>query len=141
MPATLTIRDEGLGAAEGQGVDIYELTVPDERLTIRELIRERVYQEVDDHNHRARAGEDNRFRGLVRPNDVEASLNSAASREKRTPRQIDWKAQFELATEAFEDRRVLVLVGEKQATDLDEVFTISPGMEVTFLRLVPLVGG
>ncbi|NRA56996.1 MAG: hypothetical protein HRU13_02610 [Phycisphaerales bacterium] len=141
MPATLTIRDEGLGTAEGQGVDTYELTVPDERLTIRELIRERVYQEVDDHNRRVRAGEDNRFRGLVRPHDVEASLNSAASREKRMPRQIDWQVQFDLATKAFEDRRVLVLVGEKQATDLDEAFTISPGMEVTFLRLVPLVGG
>ncbi len=141
MPARLTIRDEGLGASSGQDVDSYELTVPDERLTIRELIRERVYQEVDDHNRRARAGEDNRFRGLVRPRDLEELLNSAAAREKRTPRQIDWQAQFELATEAFVDRRVLVLIGEKQATDLDEVFTISPGLEVTFLRLVPLVGG
>ncbi|MEO1279396.1 MAG: hypothetical protein AAFV77_10620, partial [Planctomycetota bacterium] len=83
----------------------------------------------------------NRFRGLVRPRELEDLLDSAASREKRAPRQIDWKAQFELATEAFEDRRVLVLVGEKQATDLDEAFTISPGLEVTFLRLVPLVGG
>ncbi|MEO1279136.1 MAG: hypothetical protein AAFV77_09285, partial [Planctomycetota bacterium] len=66
MPATLTIRDEGLGTAEGQGVDTYELTVPDERLTIRELIRERVYQEVDDHNRRARTSPRNRLSSPAR---------------------------------------------------------------------------
>lgn len=135
MPATLMIRDEGLGAQEQDGG--YELTVPSERLTIRELIRERVYQEVDDHNRKTREGRAGRFRGLVRPTDAEAALNGPAS----SRREVDWKAQFELATRAFEDRRVLVLVGEKQATELDEAFEVTAGLEVTFLRLVPLVGG
>ncbi len=135
MPAMLTIRDEGLGAKEQDGS--YELTVPGERLTIRELIRERVYQEVDDFNRKVREGNDARFKGLVRPAHVEAVLNAT----KSDRREVDWKAQFELAITAFEDRGVLVLVGEKQATDLDEAFEVTPGLEVTFLRLVPLVGG
>lgn len=137
MPAILTIRDEGLGANGGQADGAYELTVPSERLTIRELIRERVYQEVDDHNRKLREGHAGRFRGLVRPTDTEAALNGPPS----AAREINWKAQYELATKAFEDRRVLVLVGEKQATVLDEAFDVTPGLEVTFLRLVPLVGG
>ena len=137
MPATVTIRDEGLGTTESGAGAAYELTVPSERLTIRELIRERVYQEVDDHNRKTREGKAGRFRGLVRPTDTEAVLNGPPS----AAREVDWQAQFDLATKAFEDRRVLVLVGERQATDLEEAFTVSPGLEVTFLRLVPLVGG
>jgi hypothetical protein len=135
MPATLTIRDEGLGAQEQDGS--FELTVPGERLTIRELIRERVYQEVDDFNRKVREGNDARFKGLVRPAHAEAVLNATGSGR----REVDWKAQFEQATRAFLDRRVLVLVGERQATELEEPFDVTPGLEVAFLRLVPLVGG
>jgi len=32
-------------------------------------------------------------------------------------------------------------VGDRQAASLDEVIEIAPGTEVTFLRLVMLVGG
>lgn len=140
MAATLTIRDEGLSSrdAQGEGEDhSFELTFPSETITVRELIRERVYQEVSDENLRRRAGTAGRFRGLVQPTPEEASLNTP----KKGPREIDWTAQFELATQAFEARRVLVLVGEAQATELDETITIGKGCEVTFLRLVPLVGG
>lgn len=140
MAATLTIRDEGLSNqnAQGEGEDhSFELTFPSETITVRELIRERVYQEVADENLRRRTGTAGRFRGLVQPTPEEASLNAPG----KGPREIDWKAQFELATKAFEARRVLVLVGETQATELDETITIGKGCEVTFLRLVPLVGG
>lgn len=47
MSATLTIRDENLA---GQSLREWKLEVLTERLTIRELIRSRVYQEVQDYN-------------------------------------------------------------------------------------------
>lgn len=129
--ATLTVNDETTGGNVQQS---FELQFPTEQITVRELIRERVYQEVQDYN-RSRPEV---FRGLIQPTDAEVALNGYRLRK---PRQIDWKAQFQKACEAFEADRVLILVGDKQAESLDETITITRGVEVTFLRLVPLVGG
>ncbi len=131
MPATLTVRDETTAGLEAHR---FTLEFPTERISVRELIRERVYQEVQDYN-RDKAG---RFRGLVQPSEAEIALNVYTLKPGR---EIDWKAQFEKACEAFESKRVLVLVGDKQATALDDTIELGRGTEVTFLRLVPLVGG
>src|SRR5690606_6941083 len=110
------------------------LEFPTERITVRELIRERVYQEVDDYN---RAKPDV-FHGLVQPTDAETALNGFRMKKQR---EIDWKQQYERAIEAFEHNRILVLVDDHQAESLDETIEITRGTEVTFLRLMPLVGG
>jgi hypothetical protein len=134
MPATLTIRDETTAGSE---TNRFTLEFPTERITIRELIRERVYQEVQDYN-REKAPAGGTFRGLVQPSEAEVALNGY---KVKAGREIDWKAQFEKACEAFVNRRVLLLVGDRQATTLEEEIELSRGLEVTFLRLVPLVGG
>lgn len=131
MPATLTIRDERTG---GGLSDVLVLEFLTERITVRELIRSRVYQEVQDYNR----GRSQRFAGLVRPEGDEARLNAP---RQSAAREIDWKRQFEVACEAFERRGVLILVGDRQVTGLDDEIVIEPGSEVTFLKLVPLVGG
>lgn len=139
MP-TVTIRDESLGAAPphsgetdhaGGGLVLDFLT---ERVTVREIIRSRVYQEVDDYNRRR----PEHFHGLVEPTDAEKTLNGY---KLKTPREIDWKRQFEAACEAYTRNAFLILVDEKQAGPLDEEVTLKAGSEVTFLRMVPLVGG
>lgn len=134
MP-TITIRDETLGAAEpgasDGGLVIDFLT---ERVTVREIIRSRVYQEVDDYNHR----KPETFRGLVEPTDAEKALNGYRLRQKR---EIDWQKQFDAACEAYTRNGFLILIGDRQAGGLDEEVTLGPGAEVTFLRMVPLVGG
>lgn len=53
MTATLTIRDQSL--RPGSADHVFELEFPTESVTIRELIRERVYQEAEDYNRTARA--------------------------------------------------------------------------------------
>jgi hypothetical protein len=131
MPTTLTIRDE---TTAGQKLHEWSLEFLTEHITVRELIRCRVQEEVQDYNRR----QPDVFRGLVQPTDAERTLNGF---KLRRGRQIDWKQQFEKALEAFEQSRVLILVGERQAESLDEDIEIKPGTEVTFLRLVPLVGG
>jgi len=131
MPTTLTVRDESLA---GSAVRRVELSFPSERITVRELIRERVYQEVQDYNLKR----DGVFAGLVQPLESEAKLNGYALRPGR---EIDWRVQFERACEAYEKRRVLVLVGARQTTGLDETIEIARDTEVAFLKLVPLVGG
>src|SRR6185312_1012722 len=90
----LTIRDE---TASGSLTNELTLDVLSESITVRELIRSRVYQEVQDYNLHQRTGEI-KFRGLVTPTDAEQSLNGA---KLPKPREIDWKAQFDKACEAF----------------------------------------
>ncbi len=131
MSNPLVIRDENtLG-----GVDrTFVLDFLTERITVRELIRSRVYQEVKDYNTQR----PEIFQGLVQPTDTERALNGYKLREARS---IDWEQQFKKAIAAFESNGFLILVGDEQATELDEEIVIAPQMAVTFLKLVPLVGG
>lgn len=132
MPATLTVRDE---STSGQNIGQTVLEFLTERITVRELIRSRVYQEVQDHN---RKSHQHVFQGLVQPTDTEKELNGY---RLRTPREIDWKQQLEVALRAFERNGFLILVNDRQAESLDEEILIAPDTQVSFLKLVPLVGG
>jgi hypothetical protein len=134
MPSTLTVRDETPAGGVTNELSLEFLT---ETITVRELIRSRVYQEVQDYNVKQHmAGP---YRGLVKPEGYETALNGPRAGARLRP--IDWKAQYERAVEAFDKGQVLVLIDDRQAESLDETFTIRPGTSVTFLRLALLVGG
>ncbi|GAA2528194.1 hypothetical protein GCM10010423_23410 [Streptomyces levis] len=129
--AIVTFVDE---TTTGERRAAWGLEIAEERLSVRELIRRRVFQEVAEFN--ARTPEV--FQGLVQPEDTERVLNGYAL---RTPRRIDPEAQTALALRAFAGNGFLVLVGDRQLTDADEEIDLPLGTEVTFLKLVPLVGG
>lgn len=131
MAFAVAIRDESTTGASTAGPT---LEFPVEQITVRELIRERVYQEVQDYNR----SKGEVFRGLVQPSDAEVAINGFKLRKHR---EIDWKQQFEKACEAYTHNRILVLAGDRQTSSLDDTITLTRGVEVTFLRLVPLVGG
>jgi hypothetical protein len=101
---------------------------------VRELIRSRVYQEVQDYN---RKGQEH-FRGLVQPTGAEQTLNGF---KMKTRREIDWKKQFEQACEGFKRNGFFILVDEKQVEELDEEIELRAGTTVSFVKLTPLVGG
>lgn len=128
---TVTFVDETTsgGRSTGWGIEVAE-----ERLSVGELIRRRVFQEVAEYN--ARTPEV--FQGLVQPKDAERVLNGYAM---RTRRRIDPEAQTELALAAFAGNGFLVLVGDRQVTGLEQEVELPLGTEVVFLKLVPLVGG
>jgi hypothetical protein len=131
MTTTLTIRDE---TTSGGTLHEFAMEVLTERITVRELIRSRVYQEVQDYNLR----QPQEYRGLVQPTDAERTLNGF---KLLKPRQIDWKTQFDKAVEAFEANQILILLDDKQVQSLDDEIEIKPGTRVSFLRLTMLVGG
>ena len=136
MAATLMVRDETSAG------DVYHerpLEFPTERITVRELIRERVYQEVQDFN--LKRGE-NVFRGLVQPTDAERVINGKPTEYRlKSHRAIEWKSQFEKAIEAFDRNAYLILIDDKQAESLDQEFVIGRGTLVSFVKLTLLVGG
>jgi len=129
-PVLMTIRDE---TAAGRAVGSIMLDVPG-KVTLRELIRLRVREEVARYN----AQPTERFRGLVRPTEAEADLNGYLM---RTPVRIDWQRQADVAVTAFARNGFFVLVANRQVEDLDEELTLDEAADVAFVRLVPLVGG
>jgi hypothetical protein len=136
MPMTLLIRDE---TTSGAVYNEMPLEFPTERITVRELIRERVYQEVQDFN---RKREERIFRGLVQPTETERVLNGKPNEFRlKAHRTIEWKPQFEKAIEAFDRNGFFILIDDKQAESLDQEFVIGHGTLVSFVKLTPLAGG
>ena len=131
MTTAIRVVDE---TTSGEATGGLTLEFLDERITVRELIRARVYQEVSEHNTRRPLI----FRGLVQPKEAERVLNGYRLRE---PRAIDWEEQFELALDAFRRNGFLILVDDRQVDDLDDEILLRHDSAVTFLKLVPLVGG
>lgn len=131
MPTSVTIHDE---TASGQKTNTFTLDCLKERMTVRELIRARIYQEVQDYNQK----EPEYFRGLVEPTNAERVLNGYKLKARR---KIDWQEQFERSLQAFERNGFFVVVGDKQAESLDQQFDVKVDTEVSFVKLVPLVGG
>jgi len=131
MPISVVVCDQKV---PGQTLHEFVVELLTERVTAREIIRSRVYQEVDDFNSK----QPEVYRGLVQPTDTEVTLNGFKVKKRRL---LDWKEAFEKAVQAFESSRVLLLVDAAQARTLDEEFVVTPKSRVTFLRLTPLVGG
>src|SRR5919204_1771915 len=128
---TVTIVDEW---TPGGVANEWVLELLTERVTARELIRSRIYQEVSEYNARTPGY----FRGLVQPTEAERVLNGYRI---RAGRQIDWQAQLEQALAAFQRHGFILLVDDRQLSDLDEEVVLRPGSQVTFLKLIPLAGG
>ena len=130
-PLILTVRDE---TTTGQELATLDLQLEAEHVTVAELIRARVHQEVRAHN--AASASAPRFNGLVQPERTEQELNG-----RRRARPVDAEKQTEVALKAFERGQILLLVDDRQVEELDHQVTLQPGSTVTFLKLVPLVGG
>lgn len=132
MSAMLTIRDE---AATGKLVRSFLLELKWEVTTLRELIRLRVEHEVTLFNANQEGA---LFQGLVQPTGAEQVLNGF-----RLPRHrlLDWKEQFEHAIQAFERNGFLVLVDDRQIESLEESIVVRETSQISFVKLVPLVGG
>ena len=133
MLTKLLIRDETT-ASLGKTEHTFSVYVSGEKISIRELIRQRVIQEVEEFNNRQPAV----FRMLVQPSHTERTLNGFKFHK---PRLVDPITQYQKALEAFEGNGFIVLVDNYQVQGLDDEIALHPETSVTFLKLVPLVGG
>jgi hypothetical protein len=127
---TITIVDESTVGEKRA----WNLALLDETISLRELIRRRIYQEVTEYNAKLSGY----FYGLVQPTDAERTLNGC---RLKTTHRLDWQAQYEKAIATFARRGYIVLVNDMQVADLDALIELHAGTEVTFLKLIPLVGG
>lgn len=132
---TLTIRDQTIG---GQPSNEFSLNCSADILTVRELIKNRIAQEVSDYNNQIKLDSAATFNGLVQPVEVERAVN--AKRRAKLDF-VDWREQFDKAIDAFQKNQVFVLVDDKQVENLDDEIAIGENTVICFLKLVPLVGG
>lgn len=130
MP-TLTIHDR---TAIGRDIDAFAIENLPDTITIRELIRTRVRDEVARHNLAPRPV----FRGLVAP---DGSAQDALGYRLRSPHRIDWERQADVAVDAFGRNGFFILVDGRQVSDLDEEISVEKTGDVAFVKLVQLIGG
>lgn len=106
-----------------------------EQITLRNLIKSRVYQEVKDANaKRSISGT-----AIFALSATEAMLN-----EMKKPREfkpIEFQPEYDKAIDAFLKGRYFVLVDKHQPADLDEMIVLRPDTKLNFIKLVLLAGG
>lgn len=150
-PVTVEVRSRVVGGSPDEPVLApVQLDLPEETITVAELIRRTVEEQVRELRVRqyldleqARRALDRQYltaeeivaqaeRGAIRPRPPRRALH---------PRQVDPAAEVERALRAFEAGAYLILVDGQRVERLDEEVRFAPGTTVTFLRLMPLVGG
>lgn len=130
MSVTVVVRDE---TATGKALAEQSLVLP-ETVTLREIIRHRVREEVARYN----LERGDTFVGLVQPTDTEATLNGY---RMRAPRKLAWERQADIALAGFAGNAFFVVVGNRQLEDLDAELHLQEADDIAFVRLVPLMGG
>jgi hypothetical protein len=133
MRTQVLVRDE-LVFRVGRPPVEFVLDIPSDDISVRELICTRVEQEVATFNEH----QTEYFQGLIQPSAAELTLNGY-----RMPRQhrIDPVEQVRRALAAFERNGFVILVDDQQVEHLDDRVILGSTTIVTFLKLIPLVGG
>ncbi|MCP4140944.1 MAG: hypothetical protein GY755_11770 [Chloroflexi bacterium] len=121
-------------ASIGKPEHTFTVHVSGDSISVRELIRLRVFQEVEVFNNQ----QPTVFRMLVQPSEAEQTLNGFRFKKSR---QVNPESQFKKAIEAFESNGFLVLVDDAQIETLDDEIALRPETNIAFLKLVPLIGG
>ena len=127
----LKIRDEN---SVGEIYHELELSFDKIEVTVKDIITERVYQEVHEYNQKA----EDYMHALVKPKQEEVLLNNQHIQKKR---HVDPEKQIDIALKAFDSNGFFILVDERQVEELEQVITIKPDTMISFIRLTPLVGG
>lgn len=129
----IVVRDE---TTAGELLQELALQMEAERTSVRDLIATRVAAEVRTYNAKSAMEP---YRGLVQPTEQESRLNAA--RSKGRTHRVDVDKQIGVALDAFARGRILVLVDDRQVTELGDEVMLRSGSTVTFLKLTALVGG
>lgn len=108
-------------------------------MRLSDLIRERVSLEWDRRSDAANPGP----RPLVEFSADRDATFPGATQEREHARQAGMSCDdaVTLALCGFGHNAFFVIVDDLQVTDLDTEIRLAPGTDVTFVRLVPLVGG
>ena len=109
--------------------------------TVEERVRELLVQREIDAQQVRRALERHYLTAAeVAVQAQQGAVRYPSDRTTKTP-EIDLKDEGQRAIRAFEVGSYIILVNGQQVESLDEELSLSMNTKVTFLRLIPLVGG
>jgi len=131
MPVTITIKDE---TSAGKVTHEMQVSFQSELVSIKDIIKARVYAEVETYNKRL----PEYFQGLVQPSETEKTLNGFKMKERR---KIDPEKQYLVAMDAFLKNGYFLLIDNIQAESPDQMVVINSATDISFIKLTPLVGG
>ena len=131
MGIRVTVCDQSSTGRVAGSVELEDIPAA---ITLRDLIRTRVREEVARYNAAPR----DVFEGLVMPEGAEPAKTGYAMGRKR---RVDWERQADRAIEAFGRNGFFVLVDHRQVTELGEPLALTTDSDIRFVRLVQLVGG
>jgi len=129
--AAMTITDE---SAAGQVRNSWLLSGLPDQVSVREIIRTRVREEVARFNLDDRAV----FSGLVQPTETEIVANGYRLTRQRP---LDWERQAAIAESSFLANGFFMLIDDRQIESLDDLVDLRHDPTVAFIKLVQLVGG
>ena len=125
------IKDETLGGGTSNS---FPIEIEQEYLTVKELIKTRIFDEVKRYNEKL----PEYFSSLIQPTNSELTLNGYKMMEKK---KVDPEKQFYLALDAFVKNGFFLIINGFQVFSLDEKVQVQENMELNFVKLTPLVGG
>jgi selenophosphate synthase len=128
---TIIFKDETM---TGTILNTWSLPIVYETLSVRDIIQARVYKEVDKYNETTSTY----FNGLIQPDQTESTLNGYKMKKHR---KINPEEQFQKAIEGFQSNSFMILINNRQVETLDEIIPIDENIEISFIKLIPLVGG
>jgi len=132
MSVNLRVVDE---TSSGEVYNETVLRLASTRVCARDVIEQRVRQEVQKFND---AKKRKLFSGLVQPRNTEKELNGYRFKKEKT---IDADEQVSIAISAFSKNKFFFLVDDMQVESLDVEFGITDDTKISFLKLIPVVGG
>lgn len=126
----LQIRDE---SNLGNVYNEMQLHFVNVEVSVEDIIRERVIQEVEHYNEKV-----NTYKhALVKPKNEELARNIHSAKKSK----VDAEKQIEIALKAFSNNGFFIIIDEIQAETLQQLVTIKETTVVSFVKLTPLVGG
>ena len=125
---TLTLTDESMA---GDILNKIALQFESEYVTVKEVIEARLEVEIK----RFEQQRGSYTNGLVLPTNLEQRLN------KQQKPKVDPEKQLYVALHAFENNGFILLVDDEQAENVQQKVLVDETTRVSFIKLVPLVGG
>lgn len=128
----LRVRDETM---MGKLIYEFDLPLPKKQLSVRDIISERVKQEIEQYQHQRK----NNGYSLVEVSSVEKILNKYGIKETV---KTDIEKQLDIAFRAFDNNGYFIIINDVQVETLEQIINLDDeNLSVSFIKLVALVGG
>ncbi|MES1022923.1 hypothetical protein ABN584_08485 [Gloeocapsa sp. BRSZ] len=146
MPA-IAVRTQVFGGLP-EAPQLPEVLLYSQHFTVAELIQRSVEAQISELQMQHQMDAQQVHRALERQylttSEITDQARQGAVRFPSKPHntlQIDTKIEVQKALQAFIDGAYIILVNGQQVENLEAEITLSQETKVTFLRLMPLVGG